>query len=286
MGDPRRFFLDDLSGVRFAPRKRRRGKKSWSRKQGERGGSIWVNSETGKEVYSQDDPGKADQKPPGTADRDVGRVDHADPKGQPPLADSASQTAALSPDHARALDSWLDASPAISPEQRQTYRDAFHQTAARLPAKALERGMANLKGVTFHGSTDDLANQARREGLYIKSGQQVGGLTIKEPRDAQVTMHLDGGAETGDAYPETAQAIYAHEIGHAIDCGRSLTGKSAWVGAWKEEIAQPSSPLSKYATKSPAEGFAELARLLAQDHESARKMFPKCYAFWQSEGLV
>lgn len=33
-------------------------RKSWVRKQGERGGSLWVNSETGKEIYSKEDPNK------------------------------------------------------------------------------------------------------------------------------------------------------------------------------------------------------------------------------------
>lgn len=80
----------------------------------------------------------------------------------------------------------------------------------------------------------------------------------------------------------------AHELGHVFDGSVYIYSESrSWETAWGEEIDVEGSPLSGYAQTDPQEGFAEFARLLLlQDRGVARQKFPKCYAYWEKEGLV
>src|SRR5215471_19054889 len=54
-----------------------------------------------------------------------------------------------------------------------------------------------------------------------------------------------------------------------------------WHLAWSEEIFKPDAPLSRYATTSPVEGWAEFGRLVIQQPGEAKAKFPKSWQTWK-----
>ena len=189
------------------------------------------------------------------------------------------------------LESWLSSSlgggtSPPSQEKVSQLRNAFKAAHDGLPKGCREQAMANVKEVKFHGSIDSLTDQARQEGMWVRTGQKVGGLAITEPGESKVTLHLDGGDETGEGYGDLAKHLMAHELGHAADPGGRHSSSPEWRDAFNAEVKVPGDPLSRYATKSPREGFAEYARLMVADRSKAERDFPRCWAAWEKRGLL
>jgi hypothetical protein len=85
-------------------------------------------------------------------------------------------------------------------------------------------------------------------------------------------------------------------MAHAIDGPkREYSSSEEWKAIWDEEIG--SSPtmegqkpkLTKYATTSSGEGFAEFGRMvygMNSKMEIVEKKFPKCVAYWRKMGIL
>lgn len=74
--------------------------------------------------------------------------------------------------------------------------------------------------------------------------------------------------------------------------GREISRSAKWISAHNQEIdaldarGVQTFPLSKYATTSASEGFAEFGRLVFTAPREAKRQYPKCWAVWLEHGLV
>lgn len=74
--------------------------------------------------------------------------------------------------------------------------------------------------------------------------------------------------------------------------GREISRGAKWINAHNAEIdaldakGAQTFPLSKYATTSASEGFAEFGRLVFTAPREAKRQYPKCWAVWLEHGLV
>lgn len=105
-------------------------------------------------------------------------------------------------------------------------------------------------------------------------------------------LHVDSGKpgaseELGKSVQDTPRHIYAHELGHVVDANARYSGTPEWEKVWKAEIYDGKTLLSHYARTSAIEGFAELHRALTmKGPEAVERVFPRCFKFLQSKGLV
>ena len=165
---------------------------------------------------------------------------------------------------------------------------AFSAVADYMNSKSLALLTSHLNDVFFHQSLADLAiAHGTLSGRTIAAGTKLGGFCATIP-GGKSDLYLDGAGDLGDEYSETARQVYAHEMTHVVDgVGTiAITNSGDWNEAWAEEVNQLNDPLTKYARKSPKEGFAEFGRLVFTQPREARERFPKCWAFWHSKGLV
>lgn len=74
--------------------------------------------------------------------------------------------------------------------------------------------------------------------------------------------------------------------------GREISRSAKWISAHNQEIdaldakGAQTFPLSRYATTSASEGFAEFGRLVFTAPREAKRQYPKCWAVWLEHGLV
>jgi len=79
---------------------------------------------------------------------------------------------------------------------------------------------------------------------------------------------------------------------HAIDGKNEYSGTPEWEAAYAVEIQRDlelpehEHPITHYASSNAQEGFAEYGRLVVQDPDAARDMFPQCWGFLEKSGLV
>lgn len=136
-------------------------------------------------------------------------------------------------------------------------------------------------GVKFHADLKAVTDACSAAAGKAEKGQ-VGGFVTYHARGDAARVNVDGGAGTEDA-----RGIYAHEMGHAVDCGRKYSEDKKWQSAWKSEIFNGKTLLSRYARESPTEGFAEFHRVLCEKGVAATSAaYPKCGAFLKSKGLI
>ena len=205
----------------------------------------------------------------------------------------------------------------ITKEQAAKYNAAYNDVFDRMTPEALERVHKNTKGAEFFGNFWNLMKSIYGETTgkkLIDDGVMVGGAWSHPEGHGEGSLTLDGGGDTGQETDQITAELYAHEFGHALDADPGSTTSSVafggldykssklsdtdeWKTAWEKEINADidlrrdifaEAPLSRYATDSASEGFAEFARLVYQPHDSdeAKKKFPKCWAFWKSKGLI
>lgn len=255
----------------------------WREETGPHGAKRWVNLRTGHIQYR--DPGSEHPK--------YAKAQAKLKEGWEKFAGKAKQGGLTLPDEAQKpkkeakadhFEAGLQASDLTS-----RMREKFGQTArdvhARLPAKARERFDAHVESVSFHESPDVLTasvlekNPAMKE--MMKGGKKAGGAYSKTRKE----LLLNGG-HTIDGKKYQADQIYAHEFAHAIDGpDKELSGSDGWRSAWREEAQR----VSKYATKTPAEGFAEFGRLVYSNElglDQLQERYPKMLEQWQAMELL
>lgn len=213
----------------------------------------------------------------------------------------------------------LNAAPGLSDGQRKYYGWSMARVLGSMPKAALDRVHANLGSSSFYPRVEDIGPAVLEE-LVARSGsperqadtrqkhaglatERVGGIYLHgggpPPR-----MFVDGDQDikhaTGRHAPrhqQTAERIYAHELGHAIDGpAREYSGSDEWNAAWAAEIdhskadraAGKPAPLTWYAASKPSEGFAEFSALVNSGqvpHAQIAAEFPLCTALWKAKGL-
>lgn len=248
----------------------------WREETGPHGAKRWVNLRTGHIQY----------RPPGSEHPKYAKAKAEKLKeGWEKFAEKAKQGGLTLPDEAVEkpkpkgkkqkdhFEAGLKASDLTS-RMREKYGQTARDVHARLPAKARERFDAHVESVSFHESPEVLTaavlekNPAMKE--MMKGGKKAGGAYSKTRKE----LLLNGG-HTIDGKKFQADQIYAHEYTHAIDGpDKELSGSEAWREAWREEAQR----VSKYATKTPAEGFAEFGRLVYSNElgmDQLQERYPK-----------
>lgn len=161
-------------------------------------------------------------------------------------------------------------------------------------------GPGRTRADQLHDMTADGLGILTLDGGYNDIGP--GGKCVREAKP--VPKELESQFKANDS--ETAEHIYAHELGHAIDWAASipddlnpsrrvrLSTSTEWVEAWESEIRTKPQPgtgkkvpnLTQYAESSAAEGMAEFVRAVTFEPQWAKETFPKAWAVFVSKGLL
>jgi hypothetical protein len=173
--------------------------------------------------------------------------------------------------------------------KRAKYRAAAEAVLDAMGPVALKRWNENVQSITFYPDTESINRFVQSLGRKFAGVTGVRGSCIRDPNQPWLcSLHLNGGADTGDAFRWDASEGYAHEFAHAIDWGIKDPGPLsitiAWQDAWEsngemicEDLRQPN--------RGAREGFADFAVLVWMRPEEARQHV-KCYAFWSERGLL
>lgn len=185
--------------------------------------------------------------------------------------------------HHQMVDETLSKSK-LNDETKKKYGDAAKSVHDKLPQNAKDRLEKNLNGFQFHESSESLKTWLTNRSPELKSkiGEgKVSGAFSKQSGK----LHLDGEGSI-DGSSKTHEEIYAHEYAHAIDGpGHDLSKHADWKTAWQAEAGE----VSKYATKTPQEGFAEFGRIAyasGLDNEQLKQKFPKMAEYWEKNQLL
>lgn len=181
---------------------------------------------------------------------------------------------------------------ALTDDHPKQYRSAAKTVVSAMPAKAQKTAYQNVLSVKFFGDAKSLTSAIEEDA----GGYDAGGAFKFNPVTHVGTLYLDGQTGIYADGDEDVRQVYAHEFAHAVDWIRDPSGKTIkgepisdtdeWLGAFRSEIDTDDRALSSYAQTSPAEGFAEFGRLAWLSPEKARESFPKCWAVWETHGLV
>lgn len=185
--------------------------------------------------------------------------------------------------HHKMVDSSLG-SAKLGDEVKKKYGDAAKSVHGKLPQAAKDRLEKNLKGFQFHESSDALTKTLTDKSPSLKAklgDKKAGGAFSKKTGE----LHLDGGTNI-DGQKATHEEVYAHEYAHAIDgSDHELSKHQDWHAAWKAEAGE----VSKYAMKTPQEGFAEFGRLAytsGLSNDQLKEKFPKMSEYWEKNELL
>lgn len=172
----------------------------------------------------------------------------------------------------------------LTSKMREEYGKTAKMVYDRLSPAAKERFDKHVESVSFHESPDVLTEklkEANPKMTEVVGSKKAGGAYSKMQKE----LMLNGGHRM-DGKKYTADQIYAHEYSHAIDGpDKELSSSSEWREAWKAEAKN----LSKYATKTPAEGFAEFGRMVYAGElgsEQLRERYPGMMGYFESAGLL
>jgi hypothetical protein len=179
----------------------------------------------------------------------------------------------------------------LSPEQKQSYATMVIAATAKMPPKALEHLAADLKGVIWSKTLDDIAVDVAT--FIAKGDEKKKKELLKRANTAAGAYHPSSGTAFLDGDHKLAAGggagTYAHELSHAIDRGYRYSGTPAWKAAFEAEIRVKGDPLSAYAKTSTQEGFAEFGRAVyfssASRLEQLAAAFPKAAAFFKENDL-
>lgn len=190
-----------------------------------------------------------------------------------------------------AIDAALQTS-AISGTRGAEYRTSALSVLRAMSPAAVQRLNRNVRDFHFVSQFAQVTPTVRtrmaklgypaNEVAEIPDG--VCGAYIKDDK----TLVADGGVP--GTRPEEGvhtAGVYAHEWGHALDGpDNELSNSKRWLAAWHDEIENSVTPPSDYAKRSPSEGFAEFHRVLVANRTAALKLYPKCAAVWEKQGLL
>lgn len=230
-------------------------------------------------------------------------------------ADDQEQKATdkVSPERKKLVDAFIrkfqrsaDSNFGIAPDRLEEYVATAQQVAEKMTDTMLQRANENTLGVSWYKHVDDLTLKFMPKKDLSEKGR-IGGAWV-ESHQSKGHLHLDGPFESGSQLRELDH-LYAHEFGHAFDGNPGgsqlhpyridryggdpvrpgspmLSDTRIWSDAHLAEIDTDDIALSKYAQTSHSEGFAEYARLVLTDPDTAREKFPKCWRAWQKFGLL
>lgn len=239
-------------------------------------------------------------------------------KDKSPSQEKPAASAANTPRSAthQSMHDTIDNHPTLTPAQKTSYKQSIDQVMSRMPPAAHEAMASHVKATGFYESPAALAAGAInsmlssvedkldpkllpvvREKLtndVIKS-RTMGAYSTNDGK-----IHLDGGGSEGSTQLRLAKAlggeeaaqhhIYAHELSHAID-GPDFkhSNSDGWKAAHATEIYRAGEPsLTKYASTSFAEGFAEFGRLVyasGANPKAIEKQFPMASKYFKDQGL-
>jgi hypothetical protein len=172
----------------------------------------------------------------------------------------------------------------LSESQKKDYRAALENIIDKLRPPALARLHRFALGFRFYRSHIALTDAVKLKypDLDIASGRVLKGMF-----DRDGTLHMDGGGRLQGRNARLAE-FQAHEIAHAIDGHRELSGTVEWQEAWQAEIAN-GGLLGTNSAKSPHEGWGDFGMLVLGSDISAKEItevLPKAYTFWHKRGLL
>ncbi len=189
--------------------------------------------------------------------------------------------------HEATAEAWV-AKSNLPDETKKKYTSTVTAVLGKMPDGCRKAALAAISehggGVVFHADVASVTSALEKE-TGKKERARVGGWVSHDPITGGVQVNIDGGAGPGAG--DTAEGIYAHELGHAVDAGRKYSNDPKFQVAWKKEIFNGKTMLSAYARTSATEGFAELHRAIVQKGaEATRALFPKCVAYLAAKGLL
>lgn len=252
----------------------------WQQYQGPHGGHGWRNTLTGEIRYQEAMPHEAG---PGTS----ATTDQAAPPRSAPANRSPGWVEARH-EASQRVGRWLEEASHVPFERRSAYGHALHAVLDGMTETGLKRFLAHCQHVHFAADLPELRQHwLNVTGEGLRPGARLGGFFAHDPKTAPGEVYLDGGPDLGDDYSQTTHHVYSHELSHVLDGGAyELSRRNEWMVAWQQEIKRPDAPLSKYATVSQHEGWAEFGRLALLQPEMARQHFPRCWQTWRDLGLV
>lgn len=193
----------------------------------------------------------------------------------------------------KAFQARIDSSD-LSPEQKVKYAQAVKKVLGRMPDKATDAIMANVKSLRFHGSLAALTDHVAQTSPKIAEMRAKGALAYGTFTGDSGTLNLDGEA----AVPKDAlmparsnvHEVYAHELTHTVDGPNWQHSRSPeWLSIHEQEFGTRESPrLSRYATSDPRESFAEFGRLVYgtdSDRAAVERHFPRASDYLKQQGL-
>jgi len=143
-----------------------------------------------------------------------------------------------------------------------------------------------LKSLSFSKGLQDRVREGVKEIEFVKDHVALGAIASKHSLESISGpvggMYLPPGRlilAPGSRRGIPSNAVYAHEIGHAIDSGGKdkFSESAAWKDAYTKDHVWEGR-LGKYAKKSESEGFAEFCRYLhTEGVESVKQTAPNCW---------
>lgn len=296
---------------------------NWERFLTKSGHVGWKNNVSGERRYQANEPGVLHHGAPDAGAQQSAATDAV------PAPESDPATAELRDNISKLAQASLTKSAGtIAPALGAQYAATLDRVLKQMPSIAMRRMTEALKKFRFYPSIgvltkaglDKMRDSGQTGGDEPQPGDLIGGWYDTSTN----TINLDGGADIGGDYPDSAGHVYAHELGHAIDFGgvgripgaQPLSAAGTWLDAWTKEIMGPveHNPvnyhlirptmvprLTEYARTTPQEGFAEFCRLLYnrpalvignrdaawQAHlQRVEHDFPQCWEFFKKHSLV
>lgn len=176
------------------------------------------------------------------------------------------------------MDRIIDAHTTLSPEAKAKYKSEFKKAVNKMPGKAVDEILENVKKVKFYENTTELSKE-RFPALHAQGKQAGGAYNQQEGR-----ISLDG-----DHQGVPASEIYTHEMGHAIDHNWKHSNSKEWTEAWTAECRDARVVPTHYAKTSAREGFAEFCRLAFKgpnNRKTLQEKFPRMYTYFERNGYV
>ena len=203
----------------------------------------------------------------------------------PGAGTAATQTPIeVKPEHRELAAKWVVASD-VPEHLRERYTQDMAQSLSSMTEGCRKAALETLSfgSVKFHPDLKSVVSAASK----ITKKNELGTVGfVHDDGGGRLHLHVDGPSDESNSQ-NTALGIYTHELGHCVDADDQYSNDPKWKSAWKREIFNGRSLLSKYARKNEAEGFAELHRHICQKGiEATRAKWPACVKFLESRKLL
>lgn len=185
---------------------------------------------------------------------------------------------------------YLDHSP-LPAAKKAEYRAAIDSVVGAMNDKALRRLHANVDDMLFKETSIDVTHEmyegkVSRAHIHM-SGRITMGYYERHKENHSGRLVLDGDPPPEFGVSGVTRDVYAHELTHAIDyepnSRTKISDSDDWKAAWEGELKGDG--LTKQASRSAVEGFAEFGRIAMFAPDKARELFPKSWSVWANNGL-